>query len=320
MSHKPRSVERVSFSLKPLFTLSLSDPNPLPQQEESKGISRWKEVGGECLLKQLFGLPGQHFSYVKNIDPGLPLFLFNYSDRKLYGIYEAASSGQMNINPYGWTSDGAQRTPYPAQVQIHVRLQCQPLREEQFKPIIADNYYNHNQFWFELDHVQTSKLMSLSASLAVSPGTSVLTQKIEKWGNISQPGPLPKSRVQGEGDNLPASEIDYTDNSSTKSDSTHLASSDVDNQRGKDQLDMTAVDQEEKELIFKKLQELALRSEPQASSLRDGTEDSPPMHDMHLEEKASAEEQMGSEEKNDDNPGTFLSIYHFSVGSRDGRA
>lgn len=190
-------------------------------------------------------------------------------------------------------------------VQIHVRLQCQPLREEQFKPIIADNYYNHNQFWFELDHVQTSKLMSLSASLAVSPGTSVLTQKIEKWGNISQPGPLPKSRVQGEGDNLPASEIDYTDNSSTKSDSTHFASSDVDNQRGKDQLDMTAVDQEEKELIFKKLQELALRSEPQASSLRDGTEDSPPMHDMHLEEKASAEEQMGSEEKNDDNPGTF---------------
>ncbi|KAJ6425177.1 hypothetical protein OIU84_025867 [Salix udensis] len=230
----------------------------------------------ECLLKQLFGLPGQHFSYVKNIDPGLPLFLFNYSDRKLYGIYEAASSGQMNINPYGWTSDGAQRTPYPAQVQIHVRLQCQPLREEQFKPIIADNYYNHNQFWFELDHVQTSKLMSLSASLAVSPGTSVLTQKMEKWGNISQPGPLPKSRVQ-----------------------------DVDNQRGKDQLDMTAVEQEEKELIFKKLQELALRSEPQASSLRDGTEDSPPMHDMHLEEKASAEEQMGSEEKNDDNPGTF---------------
>jgi hypothetical protein len=64
------------------------------------------------------GLPGQHFSYVKNVDPGLPLFLFNYSDRKLYGIYEAASSGQMNINPYGWTSDGAQRTPYPSQVLI----------------------------------------------------------------------------------------------------------------------------------------------------------------------------------------------------------
>jgi kelch-like protein 20 len=186
-----------------------------------------------------------------------------------------------------------------------VRLQCQPLCEEQFKPIIADNYYNHNHFWFELDHVQTSKLMSLLASLAVSPGTSVLTQKIEKWRNMFQPGPLSKSREEDEGDNLRASEIDHTDNSSTKSDSTRIASSDVDNQPVKDQLGVTAVEQEEKELIFKKLQELALRSEPQASPLRDGTEDSPPLRDMHLEEKASAEEQMGSEEKNDVNPCTF---------------
>ncbi|KAK4589562.1 hypothetical protein RGQ29_020215 [Quercus rubra] len=69
----------------------------------------------ECLLNQLFGLPAQHFSYVKKIDPGLPLFLFNYSDRRLHGIFEAASNGQMNINPYGWTTDGSERTSYPAQ-------------------------------------------------------------------------------------------------------------------------------------------------------------------------------------------------------------
>lgn len=62
------------------------------------------------------GLPAHHFSYVKNIDPGLPLFLFNYSDRKLHGIFEAACPGQMNINPYGWTTDGSDRTLYPAQV------------------------------------------------------------------------------------------------------------------------------------------------------------------------------------------------------------
>ncbi|CAK9184627.1 unnamed protein product, partial [Ilex paraguariensis] len=106
----------------------------------------------ECLVKQLFGLPAQHFSYVKNIDPGLPLFLFNYSDRKLHGIFEAASSGQMNINPYAWTVDASERTLYPTQVQIRVRLQCQPLLEDQFKPVIMDNYFSHNHFWFELDH------------------------------------------------------------------------------------------------------------------------------------------------------------------------
>ena len=62
------------------------------------------------------GLPAQHFSYVKNIDPGLPLFLFNYSDRKIHGIFEAVSKGQMYIDPYAWTADCSERTQYPAQV------------------------------------------------------------------------------------------------------------------------------------------------------------------------------------------------------------
>ena len=62
------------------------------------------------------GLPGPHFAYVKIIHPGLPLFLFNYSKRQLHGIFEAASAGQMNINPYGWTQDGSKKTPFPAQV------------------------------------------------------------------------------------------------------------------------------------------------------------------------------------------------------------
>lgn len=123
----------------------------------------------ECLVKQLFGLPASHFSYIKNIDPGLPLFLFNYSERKLHGIFEAASPGQMNINPYAWTTDGSERTPYPAQVQIRIRLQSKPLPEEQFKPIILDNYFRPNHFWFELDHAQTSKLLSLLSAQAVAP-------------------------------------------------------------------------------------------------------------------------------------------------------
>ncbi|KAE9465163.1 hypothetical protein C3L33_02941, partial [Rhododendron williamsianum] len=66
----------------------------------------------------LVSLPGSHFAYVKNIRPGMPLFLFNYSDRKLHGIFEAVSAGQMNIDPYAWTGDGAASTPYPAQVEI----------------------------------------------------------------------------------------------------------------------------------------------------------------------------------------------------------
>ena len=63
-------------------------------------------------------MPASHMSYVSNIDPGLPLFLFNYNERKLHGIFESASSGKMNIDPYMWTADGSGRTMYPAQVIV----------------------------------------------------------------------------------------------------------------------------------------------------------------------------------------------------------
>ncbi|KAI3752739.1 hypothetical protein L2E82_24775 [Cichorium intybus] len=69
------------------------------------------------MVRKFAGLPNQHFVYVKKIDPGLPLFLINYTDRTLFGMFEAASSGEMNIDPYAWNTDGSQRTPYPAQVQ-----------------------------------------------------------------------------------------------------------------------------------------------------------------------------------------------------------
>jgi len=54
---------------------------------------------------------------VKNIDSGLPLFLFNYTDRKLHGIFEASSKGKMYIDPYAWINDDySDETQYPAQV------------------------------------------------------------------------------------------------------------------------------------------------------------------------------------------------------------
>nr|XP_011466439.1 PREDICTED: uncharacterized protein LOC101308982 [Fragaria vesca subsp. vesca] len=124
----------------------------------------------ECLSKQLFGLPAPHFVYVRNVTPGLPLFLFNYSDRKLYGIFEATSHGQMNIDPNGWTADGSGRTKFPAQVRVCVRMECPPLLESRYKPILAENYSNSLQFQFELDHEQTGKLLSLLAPLAISRG------------------------------------------------------------------------------------------------------------------------------------------------------
>lgn len=55
----------------------------------------------ECLRGLIFGLPKSHWSYVYYIEPGLPVFLFNYHDRNMHGIFRAVSYGQLEINPHG---------------------------------------------------------------------------------------------------------------------------------------------------------------------------------------------------------------------------
>ncbi|KAK1256636.1 hypothetical protein QJS04_geneDACA024657 [Acorus gramineus] len=143
----------------------------ISESVSSRGLSI-KNLGGvifgckqstmrECLLKQIFGLPSSHGSYVSNIRQGLPLFLFNYTDRKLHGIFEAASNGQLNIDPYCWTENGEEKTPYPAQVRIRISIECKSLDESQFRDVIADNYYTTSHFWFELDHAQVEGLKAL---------------------------------------------------------------------------------------------------------------------------------------------------------------
>lgn len=255
----------------------------------------------ECLLKQLFGLPSQHFGYVKNIDPGLPLFLFNYSDRKLHGIFEAASSGQMNINPYGWTADGSERTQYPAQVQIRVRLQCQPLLENQFRPIIADNFYTPNHFWFELDHAQASRLISKLSAMAVAP-SSYVPQNTKKWRTLFQPISLPDGREVGQDLNPLAAEFVFPDSIqlNMKYDSSDVALClNRDNNSLEDLSRTQAV--EEDDLIYLKLKELALNSENLNPSPTGYVDDTAVTNDLHLEDKGHLEEQIVSE-KNEERP------------------
>ncbi|KAK3135959.1 hypothetical protein QOZ80_5BG0425900 [Eleusine coracana subsp. coracana] len=124
----------------------------------------------ECHSRQLFGLPRSHLSYVQNIKEGLPLFLFNYDDRRLHGIYEAASNGKFCPESNAWSDDGKGKTGYPAQVAVRVRVWCFPLAESEFRNAIQSNYYQRmptvpgqklHFFQFELDHAQTHALMNM---------------------------------------------------------------------------------------------------------------------------------------------------------------
>ncbi|MCD9644360.1 hypothetical protein HAX54_032547 [Datura stramonium] len=216
----------------------------------------------ECLSKQLFGLPVQHFSYVQNVDPGLPLFLFNYTDRKLYGIYEAAGSGQMYIDQYAWTSDGSFRTPYPAQVQIRVRLLCQPLLENQFKPVIEDNYYSQNHFLFELDHVQAGKLISIFSSVAFAPSSSP-SQNFAKQRSIFQG--LPANDKREENGRFQSQDLKdiltYSSGLNGKLRARDTAPLHSDGNRKPEELLDNQAELDEKDLIYIKLRELVLQRE-----------------------------------------------------------
>ncbi|CAA0836250.1 Unknown protein [Striga hermonthica] len=221
----------------------------------------------ECLTSQLFGLPAKHFKYVQNIEPGLPLFLFNYSDRKLHGIYEAVSSGQLNINQYAWTAGGSDKTKFPAQVQVRVRTKCEALPEHQFKPIIANNYYNQVHFRFELDHAQTTKLLSKMSPSAVSPSQALTPKKAQKWTPVVKSSPSKNKREESgacEPSSLPKEDSANSHGAFATSDDSQILN-EMNNQLKEpspcDQNYETIQHYDEKDLLYIKLKELALSGE-----------------------------------------------------------
>ncbi|KAJ7527199.1 hypothetical protein O6H91_16G041700 [Diphasiastrum complanatum] len=114
----------------------------------------------EDLKRQLFGLPQRYRDSVRAIQPGLPLFLYNYTTHQLHGIYEATSFGGSNIDPTAWEdkkSCGESR--FPAQVRIRVRKLCKALEEDAFRPVL--HHYDGPKFRLQLSVPETIQLLDL---------------------------------------------------------------------------------------------------------------------------------------------------------------
>lgn len=248
----------------------------------------------ECLTKQLFGLPASHFVYVKNIHSGLPLFLFNYSKRQLHGIFEAASPGQMNINPYGWTKDGSVRTMYPAQVQIYVQKNCRPLLENQFASIIKGNYYTQTHFQFELDHVQVSKLTALFLTQVVTPSTT-MPGNTEIWQIVDQHPSEPREKD--------AISDAYVGPIPCNESNGHLvlaySSSCLDETHQPLGIDKEAIEKGETVLVYEKLRKLAENFDPSDSYHTSEVQEFGNGNKMHDEGDGSQETSMTQENMRD---------------------
>lgn len=60
----------------------------------------------ECFERKLFGLPHAFAEFVKEVKAGIILFLSEYEQKKLHGVFWAVSVGRINIAPRAYHSTG----------------------------------------------------------------------------------------------------------------------------------------------------------------------------------------------------------------------
>lgn len=162
------------------------------------------ETYDECVNGLIFGLPRPHICYVQYIVPGMPVFLYNYSDRTMHGIFKAVSEGDIEINPRGWTTFPNQRTQYPAQVRVEVYNQCPSLSEREFRPLLKDCYSQDtsqsSRLCFELKRSEAQNLCRLfnaaSARVNLGAGATRPPARPAAPGSKASGGAAPSS--QGE--------------------------------------------------------------------------------------------------------------------------
>ncbi|XP_076891938.1 uncharacterized protein LOC143543516 [Bidens hawaiensis] len=119
----------------------------------------------ECYVNRVFGLPFGRREVVEKIKPGTKLFLFDFDVKYLYGVYEAISTGGMNLQP---TAFGGR---FPAQVKFKICQDCLPLPLNTFRTAIKDNYQG-SKFAPELnDHQVRDLLLLFKPIVAPSPAT-----------------------------------------------------------------------------------------------------------------------------------------------------
>ena len=92
----------------------------------------------ECLGRGIFGLPAHmKAAAAAAIVPGTTIFLFNVTDRLLFGVFEALTPSRLNIEPAAFSKNpNATSSPFPVQVRVRVSLECPPL--EDTDPVLND--------------------------------------------------------------------------------------------------------------------------------------------------------------------------------------
>ncbi|KAI8544103.1 hypothetical protein RHMOL_Rhmol08G0269400 [Rhododendron molle] len=162
---------------------ALVSPCETPQAHtllgKRKAKNKWKKLGfifmcnartkPECYRYRVFGLPAGRREDVEKVKKGMKLFLFDYDVKLLYGVYEATSDGQMNLEPSAFGGN------FPAQVSFAIHKECLPLHETVFKFALRDNYEGF-KFKAELTRQQVKDLSSLFPALSTAASVASVPQ------------------------------------------------------------------------------------------------------------------------------------------------
>ena len=84
-----------------------------------------------------FGLPEAHLEKVKKINSKTAIFLLNYSNKNMSGIFLPNGNGGLNLIPDAWATNknlgggpvGGATTPFPAQVRVQWHKKLTPIHE-----------------------------------------------------------------------------------------------------------------------------------------------------------------------------------------------
>ncbi|KAL7548336.1 hypothetical protein ACHAWF_011623 [Thalassiosira exigua] len=85
----------------------------------------------ECLGRGLFGLPAHMKITAAGIRPGSSIFLYNVSEKLIFGIFESLTTAQMNLEPKAFSKNPkAQTSPFPVQIRVRISLECPPIHDD----------------------------------------------------------------------------------------------------------------------------------------------------------------------------------------------
>ena len=159
------------------------DDESLPGQQPAAGIifGCTNSTFEECFRLSMVGLPRKYLPLADSIVAHHTLvFLFNFSDRHLHGVYVATSKGQDNLSLSAWRGDAptpkvSRRdeltgldiedeeaddgggSPFPAQCTFDIMEEFMPVPESEFRHVLE--YTERQRFKFKLSRWQCRDLI-----------------------------------------------------------------------------------------------------------------------------------------------------------------